>query len=562
MLLCHLSTLRWGNAPKRLKAKSKAGAKMAIYRLEKKSISRGNGHNLAAAIGYRAGLKITDHNPKNTDRKTHDYSKKSDVAHSEIILTDELKQAGVQLDFEQIANLVEQGETTKRGKMKKTAKLASEYVLAGSHELSLDENIKAFREFAEQQSREQGVIAMVFVHDPKLGNDARASKDAGDSTRTHDERNIHAHVVLLSRQVDLNAGRLELGDKSDSELSDTDRAKKGLPPSRTWLKGVRESWANIQNKSLERHNLAPVTHKSYKDLGLDIKPGGHLGKHASALLRKKREEQAERTRELFNSRSFRRADDINLLKQHRYIFKFETAEVPLSLINKELQHENKSRIKSTADSIIARNNRESASDYRAYERSFELSRDTYSFIEKANSFIAERATAPATATSTARAREQLITRRVRAVRRANRELERATNTLERNLSIVASRLAWRKEHHSKYDERQMQELDAFYKTLNVRDFTLENNKPYVSPGEWGKHVLERLTVDDILENPQIFKIVANPEQERLDYSSKSLKFDDSQSLTSEVIQTPSNEYKTSQSEDLTHSKSTNTFRPR
>lgn len=521
---------------------------MAIYRLEKKSISRGNGHNLCAAIGYRAGLKITDHNPKNTDAKTHDYSKKSDVAHSEIILTDKLKRAGVQLDFEQIANLVEIGETTKRGKMKKNAKLASEYVLAGSHELSLDENIKAFREFAEQQGREQGVIAMVFVHDPKLGNDARASKDAGDSTRTHDERNIHAHVVLLSRQVDLNAGRLELGDKSDSELSDTDRKKKGLLSSRTWLKGVRESWANIQNKSLERHNLAPVTHKSYREIGLNVEPGKHLGKNASALLRKKREEQAQRYKELFNSMNFSRADDINLLKQHRYIFKFETAEVPLSLINKELQHENKSRIKSTADSVIARNNR--------------ASRDTYSFIEKANSFIAERATAPATATSTARAREQLVTRRVRAERRANRELERATETLERNLSIVASRLAWRKEHSKKYDERQMQELDAFYKTLNVRDFTLNDNKSHISPGDWFKQVLERLTVNDMLENPQVFKIVADPEQERLDYSSKSLKFDDSQSLTSEVIQTPSNEYKTSQSEDLTHSKSTNTFRPR
>lgn len=537
---------------------------MAIYRLEKKSISRGNGHNLVAAVGYRAGLKITDHNPKNSDRTTHDYSKKSDVAHSEIILTDELKQASVQLDFEQIANLVEQGETTKRGKMKKNAKLASEYVLAGSHELSLTENIRAFREFAEQQSREQGVIAMLFVHDPKLGNDARANADAGDSTKNHDERNIHAHVVLLSRQVDLTAsGQLELGDKSDSELSDTDRKGKGLPPSRTWLKGVRESWANIQNKSLERHNIAPVTHKSYREIGLNnVRPGLHLGKNASALLRKKREEQAERTRELFNSMNFSRADDINLLKQHRYILKFETAEVPLSLINKELQHENKSRIKSTADSFIARNNRESASDYRAYERSFELSRDTYSFIEKANSFIAERATTQTSVNSTARAREQLVAKRFRAERRANRELERATKTLERNLPVMAARLAWRNEHHSKYDERQMQELDAFYKTLNVRDFTLNDNKPYVSPGEWGKHVLERLTVDDILENPQIFKIVANPDQERLDYSSKSLKFGDSQSLTGEVVQTPDLDSKTSQSEDLTHSSPINTFRPR
>lgn len=257
---------------------------MAIYRLEKKSISRGKGHNLVAAVAYRAGLKIADNNPKNDDAKTHDYSKKSDVAHSEIILPDDLKSAGVELTFAQVANLVEQNETTKRGKMKKSAKLASEYVLAGSHELSQAENIQAFREFAEQQSREQGVIAMVFVHDPKQGNDVRASKGAGDTTRHHDPRNIHAHVVVLSRQADLTAtGRLALGSKSDSELSDTARADKGLPPSRVWLKQVRESWADIQNASLARHNLAPITHKSYKDLGLDIKPTKHMGKDAKAL---------------------------------------------------------------------------------------------------------------------------------------------------------------------------------------------------------------------------------------------------------------------------------------
>ena len=522
---------------------------MAIYRLEKKSISRGNGHNLCAAIGYRAGLKITDHNPKNTDRKTHDYSKKSDVAHSEIILTDELKQAGVQLDFEQIANLVEIGETTKRGKMKKNAKLASEYVLAGSHELSLNENIQAFREFAEQQSREQGVIAMLFVHDPKLGNDSRASKDAGDSTRHHDPRNIHAHVVLLSRQVDLTAsGQLELGNKSDSELSDTDRKKKGLTSSRDWLKQVREQWANIQNESLEQHNIAPVTHKSYREIGLNVRPGLHLGKNASALLRKKREEQAERTRELFNSKSFSRVDDINLLKQHRYIFKFETAEVPLSLINKELQHENKSRIKSAADSVIARNNRESASDYRA-------SRDTYSFIEKANSFIAERATTQTSVNSTARAREQLVAKRVRTERFYKRTTEQAISCHESNTRVIATRLAWR-HRHKKFDERQLQELDNFFQTLNIKDLEKEN------PSRRGAIVESKLTDEIIIDNPHIIKILRNSVDERNEYAAKTSKFNDSQSFTAEVVQTPIRESKTSQSEDLTPSKPTNTFRPR
>lgn len=501
---------------------------MAIYRLEKKSISRGNGHNLCAAIGYRAGLKITDHNPKNDERKTHDYSKKSDVAHSEIILTDELKNAGVQLDFEQIANLVEQGETTKRGKMKMNAKLASEYVLAGSHELSLDENIQAFREFAEQQSKEQGVIAMLFVHDPKLGNDIRASKDAGDSTRHHDPRNIHAHIVVLSRQVDLTAsGQLELGDKSDSELSDTDRAKKGLPPSRVWLKAVREQWANIQNKSLESHNIAPVTHKSYRDLGIGIKPGIHLGKDAKALEKK-------------GIKTYIGAHN-DAIKQYN---------------------------ESATNRIITREVRASEIDDRTTHSADIDIRKIGEWLSKANSIISKRPTAEpvpvpvTTESSTARAREQLIARRFRAERQTNRELERANQTLEHNLFIVASRLAWRKEHSKKYDERQIQELDAFCKKFNIRDFRLNNNEPYVSPALWGEHVLEHLTVDDMLENPQIFKIVADPEQERLNYHSKSLKFDDSRTLVTRVVQAPNLDSKTSQNEDLTPSRPSNPFRPR
>ena len=263
---------------------------MAIYRLEKKSISRGSNHNLVAAVAYRAGAKFTDTNKLNPKATTHDYTKKTDIAHSEIILPDELAeqltQAGITLDLEQVANLVEQGETTKRGKMKTTAKLASEYVLAGSHELSQDENIQAFQEFAKRQAEEQGVVAMVFVHDPKHGEDMSAGTQAADSSQNRDLRNIHAHVVVLSRQLALSGDKLELGDKSDSELSDTDRKKKDLEPSRVWLKGVREQWANIQNQSLERHNLAPVTHKSYRDLGLDIKAGVHLGKNTTFLIRK------------------------------------------------------------------------------------------------------------------------------------------------------------------------------------------------------------------------------------------------------------------------------------
>ena len=55
----------------------------------KKYISRGSNHNLVAAIAYRAGAIFTGSNTLNPKAATHDH-KKMDIAHSEIILPEEL----------------------------------------------------------------------------------------------------------------------------------------------------------------------------------------------------------------------------------------------------------------------------------------------------------------------------------------------------------------------------------------------------------------------------------------------------------------------------------------
>lgn len=254
---------------------------MAIYRLEKKSISRGGGSNLCAAVAYRGGLEITDTNEKNENAKTHDYRNKSDIAHVEVVagagLMIDALDAGVLFDVASIAQLVENTEITQRGAMKKTAKLASEFVLAGSHELSTAENIAMFSEFAENIAADQDTIAMVFVHDPAL------KKSSNDKS---DDRNIHAHVVMLSRRAKIENGELVLGDKIDLDLSDTERLKRGLSTGADALTEIRSNWADIQNKALKRHDLAPVTHKSYKDLGLPLKPTVHLGRYEAELVRK------------------------------------------------------------------------------------------------------------------------------------------------------------------------------------------------------------------------------------------------------------------------------------
>ncbi|MBE0407946.1 MULTISPECIES: MobA/MobL family protein [unclassified Psychrobacter] len=283
---------------------------MAIFRAETKSLSRGKSHNLVAAISYRAGIKLTDNNTINPKARSYDYTKKTDVVHSEILLpknlSEQLDESDIELDFQRIADLVEIGETTKRGKMKSSARLAREWVLCGVPELTRAENIELFEQFAQQQSEEQGVLSMVFVHDPTAGDDMATTKAAaeGKSMAAPDPRNIHAHILLLTRKLDVSSDSLlSLGEKSDSELSNDERTRpvvpkklvgtidpetgkkiqqgRGLCSNSEWLKNTRKQWADILNERLEQKGIQPVTHKSYKDLGLTFKPTKHLGKNAS-----------------------------------------------------------------------------------------------------------------------------------------------------------------------------------------------------------------------------------------------------------------------------------------
>ena len=55
---------------------------MAIYHLSVKNISRSSGRSAVGAAAYRAGEKLTNER----DGITHDYSKKTGIEHSEIML--------------------------------------------------------------------------------------------------------------------------------------------------------------------------------------------------------------------------------------------------------------------------------------------------------------------------------------------------------------------------------------------------------------------------------------------------------------------------------------------
>ena len=101
--------------------------------------------------------------------------------------------------------------------------------------------------------------------------------------REGDDRNHHAHILTTTRQVRATG----LGEKASIEWSDTDRAKRGLEPSKVELKAVRERWAVLTNEHLQARGIAArVDHRTLEAQGIDRVPTVHLGPAVSAMERR------------------------------------------------------------------------------------------------------------------------------------------------------------------------------------------------------------------------------------------------------------------------------------
>ena len=309
---------------------------MAIFRAATKHISRGKGHNVVAAAAYRAGEELTDTNKFNPDATTHDYSKKKGVVATGIILPSSISEQGFSIDRQTLWSGVEQHETTTRSvkgsRLKHKARLAREWLLSLPNELSDAENEELTAEFTQKLADDLGVIGDYCIHKPTIDNykpkldfiESFNEKGESELVRVDDvkatepdQRNIHAHIMFTTRIAKLNgSGELVLGDKADSERSELWRQQQKLGNGGEYLKQVREMWADMVNERLAKHEIALISHKSYKDLGLDIEPQYKEGKNATVLT----------------------------------LYGVKT---PIRDINNDIKERNKARIESAADSVIA-----------------------------------------------------------------------------------------------------------------------------------------------------------------------------------------------------------------
>ena len=213
--------------------------KIAIYHFNVKIVSRSSGASCVAKAAYISGEKIRNER----DGITHDYRRKHEVVHKEIMLP-----AGAPERFRErsvLWNAAEKKET------RKNSQTARSIDAALPRELSRNEQIDLVRNFIAQNFTSRGMCADFSIHDKQDGNP-------------------HVHILLTTRRVDENGFTVKDRSWNDKAI----------------LEQWRESWADWCNHKLYFISDERIDHRSYKDQGIDKIPAVHLGAGACAIEKK------------------------------------------------------------------------------------------------------------------------------------------------------------------------------------------------------------------------------------------------------------------------------------
>jgi MobA/MobL family len=220
---------------------------VAICFIRANIISRSGGKSATAAAAYRSGEKIVD---RATD-KTHDYTKKEGINHSEILTPIAATDPNQWLtDRAELWNRV---ETTEK---RSDAQLAREMIIAIPRELAQPDQIALIREYVQSSYVDRGMIADINLH--HLDGD-----------------NPHAHVMLTMRELKIDEqGVVSFGNKdrswNDKKLLETQ---------------IKE-WSDITNQYLERAGYdTRIDSRSYEEQNIPRIPQIHLGKNVTAMRR-------------------------------------------------------------------------------------------------------------------------------------------------------------------------------------------------------------------------------------------------------------------------------------
>lgn len=267
---------------------------MTLHFSDTKSFSRKQNKSAVASIAYRSGMKL--HDERND--KTHNYeARKKDVLSADIILPSAFNGANIELDRATIWNNAERAEK------RKDARVAREWLINLPHELDEQTRKELAHSFAQKLSDRYNVIADCCIHKP---SDKEIKKGA-------DPRNFHAHIMLTTREIDIENGQIIFTKKAISELSDTDRKKLGLSRMSDEMTAIKQIWDDTANPVLEAHGLSKMDYRSHKEKGDDLLPQVKMGVNATQL-----ERQGKRTRLGDINRDIKQKNEIIFESRRQY----------------------------------------------------------------------------------------------------------------------------------------------------------------------------------------------------------------------------------------------------
>ena len=251
---------------------------MAIYHLSAKIISRGKNQSAIASAAYRSGQLLIDE----TNGKTFNYSRKSDVAFSQIFLPSNAPKKF--LNRQTLWNDIENFEKNSN------AQLAREIEFALPIELSLQQQIKLACDFAETFAQNGMCVDLAFHN--KKGNP-------------------HCHLMLTMRSLDINGhwlpknsvqykldcngNKIPVLDKQGNQKKEKNGKRvfeKIVTPTNDWnnkekLLEWRKLYQDLTNSALLKSNITKqIDCRSYFNQGIKKIPSIHLGQAATAMERR------------------------------------------------------------------------------------------------------------------------------------------------------------------------------------------------------------------------------------------------------------------------------------
>jgi Ti-type conjugative transfer relaxase TraA len=214
---------------------------MAIYHLHVKVIGRKAGSSAVASAAYRSGSRLRDERLE----RSHDFSSKHGVVHSEVLLPENAPEAW--RDRERLWNDVEAFEA------RRDAQLAREVEFAIPREMTQAQGIELARDFVRGEFVDRGMIADLNVH-WDMAEDGMPKP--------------HAHVMLSMRGVNENGFGQKVRDWNRTEMVER------------W----RERWAELANERLAELDIdARIDHRSLEAQGIALEPQSQIGAPAKRM---------------------------------------------------------------------------------------------------------------------------------------------------------------------------------------------------------------------------------------------------------------------------------------